>query len=59
MSYRCNRQNPCKHLSIDYDVHTMTNRDTIVSNPQWVCMARDDERCVPNCKLYEAKEVRE
>ena len=52
MSYRCNRQERCRHLEIGYDVTNMLNGDSHVSSPQWRCTARDDERCVPNCKLY-------
>ena len=52
MSYRCNRQYPCKHFTVEYDVFTV-HGDTEISSPQWHCRKRDDERCVPNCKEYE------
>lgn len=53
MSYRCSRQNPCKHFSVEYDVFIAIG-DTHVAS-RWVCKLRDDERCVPNCKYYEPK----
>ena len=58
MSYRCNRQYPCKHFTVEYEVFPGYGGDTEVSNAQWRCMKRDDERCVPNCKDYERRERR-
>ena len=55
MSYRCNRQYPCKHFTVEYEVFPGYGGDTEVSNAQWRCMKRDDERCVPNCKDYERR----
>ena len=52
MSYRCNKQHPCKHLSIEFEVFTAMDGDCNVRNV-WHCLKRDDERCVPNCKEYE------
>jgi hypothetical protein len=50
MSYRCNNQYPCKHFTVEYDYISAAGG---ISNPQWRCLKRDDERCVPNCKEYE------
>ena len=55
MSYRCNRQERCRHLRIEFDVFRALDGDTQVSDAIWRCAARDDERCVPNCRLYESE----
>ena len=51
MTYRCKSQRPCKYLQIDFDVFEAMG-ETRISNDQWYCMKRDDEKCIPNCKEY-------
>ncbi len=53
MSYRCEKPTRCRHLSVEFDAYSFLNGDTLVSTPQWHCLKRDDERCVPNCKEHE------
>ena len=55
MGYPCNGVRRCKHLAFEYSVANMLNGDSHVGNPQWRCAARDDERCVPNCNLYQGE----
>jgi len=54
MNYRCNKQYPCKHFTVEFDVF-LVHGDTEITSPQWHCKKRDDERCVPNCKEYESE----